>query len=87
MSKIQAVRIDRSGNLLFLKNFEQQKDKFFIEYRSMLNDIPFQRVQIYLLEQEQSFVITGDDGTVLYRFHVSFALNASKDEPILESSE
>jgi len=46
----------------------------------MINDIPFQRVEIYLVDNNQNFIIAEDDGTALYRFPVPFALNIVEDE-------
>lgn len=86
-NKIQSYPIDRSGNLLFLKNFEYVDGKFFVEYRSMLNDIPFQRVQIWPMDGDKNFVIVGDDGTVLYRIPLFFLFTIQKDEPVSEGSK
>jgi len=87
MNKIQSVPIDREGNLLFLKNFEFKDNKFFVEYRSMLNEIPFQKVEIWPTDEDKNFVITGNDGTVLYRIPTFFLLNVQKDESISKVSE
>lgn len=86
---IQAIPIDRQGNLLFIKNFEIKDDKFFLDYRSMLNDIPFQRVEVYSVDSGQNIAITGNDGTVLYRFNAAFAFNVINDtsKEILEKSQ
>ena len=75
MKTIQAIPINRNGDLLFLKNFEQQNDKLFLEYRAMINDIPFQKTQAY--EHQGDILITGDDGTVLYRFPFELALKTT----------
>lgn len=53
-------------NKLFLKDFRQEKERLFVKYKSTYNDIPFQETEIYIVDE--NFVITGDDGTVLYRF-------------------
>ena len=86
MNKIQSVPIDREGNLLFLKNFEFKENKFFVEYRSMINEIPFQKVEVFPTD-DSNFVITGNDGTVLYRIPTFFLLNVQKDESISKVSE
>jgi len=86
-NKIQAIPLNGKGDLLFLRNFEQKKDKFFIEYRAMINDVPFQKVQIWLIDGNKNFVITGDDGTVMYRFPVQAALNVMVDEQVPEVSK
>ena len=72
MKVIQSIPINRNGDLLFIKNFEQQNDKLFLEYRAMINDIPFQKTQVY--EHQGDILITGEDGTVLYRFPFELAL-------------
>ena len=87
MEMIQAYPIDRVGTLLFLKNFEQNGDKFFVEYRSMLNDVPFQKVQVWIVDGGQNFVITGDDGTVMYRVPLFFIQKILKGESVSEVSE
>jgi hypothetical protein len=72
MKTIQSMPINRNGDLLFIKDFEQQGDKMFLSYRSMINDIPFLRQQVF--EHQGNILITGDDGTVLYRFPIQLAL-------------
>lgn len=80
MKLIQSIPINRNGDLLFIKNFEQQNDKLFLEYRAMLNDIPFRREQVF--EHEGNILITGDDGTVLYRFPLQLALKTQNNEDL-----
>ena len=78
MKLIQSIPINRNGDLLFIKNFEQQNDKLFLEYKSMLNDIPFMKTQVF--EHEGMILITGEDGTVLYRFPFDLALKTQITE-------
>lgn len=73
MKTIQAIPINRNGDLLFIKDFEVKEDKMVLSYRSMINDIPFIRQQVF--EHQGSVLITGDDGTVLYRFPIQLAIN------------
>lgn len=80
MKVIQSIPINRNGDLLFIKNFEQQNDKLFLEYRAMINDIPFQRQQVF--EHQGNILITGDDGTVLYRFPLQLALKTQNNEDL-----
>jgi hypothetical protein len=75
---IQAIPIDRKGNLLFIKDFEQKDGKMFLSYKSGYNDIPFRRVEVYI--QGADLVITADDGTVIYRFAVDFLNKISTNE-------
>lgn len=71
-NKIVFIPADNNGNILFIKDFEQIGDRFFVKYRSTYNDIPFVRTEIYLADGGQNFVITGTDGTVLFRFSVGW---------------
>ncbi len=73
MKTIQAIPINRNGDLLFIKNFEQKGNKLFLEYRAMVNDIPFRKQEVF--EHQGNLLITGDDGTVLYRFPIELAIN------------
>ena len=77
METIQAIPINRNGDLLFIKDFARNEDKMFLSYRSMINDIPFQRQQVF--EHQNNVLITGDDGTVLYRFPIQLALNTQHE--------
>jgi len=79
MKTIQALPLDNKGNLLFLKEFREENGKFYIKYRAMINDIPFQEDELFLVDGGKNFVITGDNGKVLYRFNVQFALNTKEE--------
>lgn len=78
MKTIQAIPINGNGDLLFIKNFEQQNDKLFLDYRAMMNDIPFMRTRVF--EHQGNILITGEDGTVLYRFPVQLALKTTNED-------
>lgn len=78
MNKIQAVPLNKEGDLLFLKEFREENGRYFIKYRAMINQIPFQETELYLVDNGQNFAITGDNAKILYRFHVSFALNTQE---------
>lgn len=71
MTKIFCIPADNEGNKLFLKDFREDNGRFFIKYRSTYNDISFQDVEIWKADGGRNFVITGDDGTVLWRFNVN----------------
>lgn len=75
---IQAVPLDSKGNLLFLKEFREENGKFYIKYRAMINDIPFQETELYLIDGGQNFAITGSNAKILYRFNIQFALNTKE---------
>jgi hypothetical protein len=70
--KIACIQADAEGGKLWLKEFRIEKDRFFVKYRSTYNDIPFLETEIYILSDKQTVVITGDDGTILYRFHINW---------------
>jgi hypothetical protein len=68
MQTIACIPADASGNKLWLKDFKIENNRTFIKYRSTYNQIPFEEVEIFLVDEGKNFVITGDDGTVLFRF-------------------
>ncbi|MHB8871604.1 MAG: hypothetical protein ACYC5G_04075 [Candidatus Doudnabacteria bacterium] len=80
MKTIQSMPINRNGDLLFIKDFEQKEGKLFLSYRAMINDIPFRREQVF--EHEGMILITGDDGTVMYRFPLQLALKTQNNEDL-----
>ena len=80
MKTIQALPLDNKGNLLFLKDFREENGRFYIKYRAMINDIPFQEDELYLVDDGKTFVITGNNGKALYRFPVQYALSTKNDE-------
>ncbi len=65
---IQCIPADKVGNKLFLKEFRQNGNRLFVKYKSTYNDIPFIEVEIFSADGGKNCVITGDDGTVLWRF-------------------
>ena len=67
------IPADNVGNKLFLKDLRKEKDRYFVKYRSTYNDIPFIEVEIFETDGGKNFVITGDDGTVLWRFAKQWA--------------
>ena len=64
---IHFIPTDQLGGKLILKNYRKEGDRHFVEYRTTYNDIPFREIEIFLIEEEV-FVITGDNGTILYTF-------------------
>lgn len=69
-TKIACIPVDAEGNKLWLKEPAIKSGKTFIKYKSTHNDVPFTETEIYTTDNEKNFVITGDDGTVIYRFPV-----------------
>ena len=63
---ILCISADNKGNKLFIKNLQEKKNQMFVQYKSTLNDIPFQETELFLVDD--NCVITGDDGTILWRF-------------------
>jgi hypothetical protein len=68
MSVIVAIPADQSGNKLFLKDLKEENNRIFVKYKSTYNDIPFTETEIYGMDGGSNYVITGEDGTVLWRF-------------------
>jgi len=68
MGTIAFIPADNVGNKLFLKDVRKDGNKTLIKYRSTYNDIPFIETEIYPADDGRNYVITGDDGTVLWRF-------------------
>lgn len=68
MKNICAIPADNNGNKLFIKDLREGNGRTFVKYRSTYNDIPFKETEIYLTDGGTNFVITTDDGTVLFRF-------------------
>lgn len=71
MTIIVTIPADNKGNKLFLKDLRVENDKTFIKYRSTYNDIPFMEVELFG-DGKGNCIITGDDGTVLWRFSQQF---------------
>lgn len=69
---ILAIPADKFGNKLFVKDLRKDKNRYFVKYRSTFNDIPFIETEIFSVDNGKNCVITGDDGTVLYRFSVEW---------------
>lgn len=60
------------GESLFIKDFREEEDgRCFLKYKTTANDIPFTETQVQSVDGGQNIAIIGDDGTILYRFHVS----------------
>lgn len=64
--RIVFIPADNMGAKLILKELRIEAPDVYVQYRSTYNDIPFTEIQIYPVGD--NFVITGDDGTILYTF-------------------
>ena len=60
------IPADHEGNKLILKDLRREGDKTFVFYKTTYNDIPFTETEIFPMGD--NYVITGDDGTILYTF-------------------
>ena len=80
MKTIQVIPINRNGDLLFIKDFEQKENKLFLSYREMINDIPFQKTEVFT--EEDNLLIVGSNGAVLYRFPIQLALKTQNNEDL-----
>jgi hypothetical protein len=69
---ITCIPADNKGNKLWLKDLKTKQDRTYVKYKSTYNDMPFIETEIYTIGGGEHAVITGDDGTVLYRFHKSW---------------
>ena len=66
--KIACIPADDDGNKLFLKEKRMVDGRLMIKYRSTYNDIPFMDVELHSVDGGSNYAITGDDGTVMWRF-------------------
>ena len=71
---ICCIPTDNEGNKLWLKDFREDGKRAFVKYKSTYNDMPFMEVEIFATDGGKNSVITGDDGTVLYRFQSAWII-------------
>jgi hypothetical protein len=69
---ICCIPADNIGNKLWIKDLMEQDKKVFVKYRSTYNDFPFIETEIFMVDGGKNMVITGDDGTILFRFSVNW---------------
>ena len=67
---ILCIPADKSGNKLFIKDLREEKGRVFAKYKSTYNDVPFQETELFGADSGINCIITGDDGTVLWRFSI-----------------
>lgn len=72
MNTIACIPADQEGNKLWVKDFKVNSEGATVVYKTTYNDMPWQETPIYVTEDGKGVVITGDDGTVLYTFSVSW---------------
>jgi hypothetical protein len=78
MSVIACIKADNVGNKLWIKDCREDKEHLFLKYKSTYNDIPFTETEVFLVDEGKNCVITGEDGTVLYRFNVGWLAKISE---------
>ena len=66
------IPADNNGNKLWIRDFREEGGKSFVKYKSTYNDMPFMEVEILSVDNGKTIIITGDDGTVLYRFPINW---------------
>ena len=72
MSVIACIKADNVGNKLWIKDYREDKEHLYLKYKSTYNDIPFTETEVFLVDEGKNCVITGEDGTVLYRFNIGW---------------
>lgn len=72
---ILCIPADNEGNKLWVKNFKEDRGRFFAEYKSTYNDMPFRKTELFLVEGKTKLAITGTDGTTLFRFSPQWVTN------------
>ena len=72
MNVIAVIPANNIGGKLFIKDLREDGVKLYIKYRSTFNDIPFVETEIYIVDDGKNCVITGEDGTVLWRFSINW---------------
>jgi len=65
--KILAIPADLFGGKLYLKEPIQGEKHLFVKYKSTYNDIPWRETILFPVDND--YTITGEDGTVLFRFN------------------
>jgi hypothetical protein len=76
-SIIACIPADNHGGKLWLRDFREEGGRLFVKYRSTYNDMPFMEVEIFSVGK--NLVITGVDGTVLYRFSINWINQLARD--------
>ena len=72
------IPADRDGNKLFLKEPREENNRLYVKYRSSYNDIPFVESEVFLTDGGKNGIITGEDGTVLWRFPIALMSKIAK---------
>ena len=76
---IQAIPAGDGNHKLLLKEPRKEGEIQYVKYRSTYNDMPWQEIPLALVDENRNFAITGDDGTVIWRFPVML-INRLADE-------
>jgi len=66
------IPADNIGGKLLLKDYREEGTQEFVKYRSTYNNIPFIETEIFITDDKKDYVITSDNGTVMWRFSVEW---------------
>jgi hypothetical protein len=69
MPIILAIPADSQGNKLWIKSLRTDGTRSFVQFKSTYNDVGWREAELYPADGGVNVVITGDDGTVLFRFN------------------
>ena len=69
---IVTIPVDSSGGKLYLKDLREDKDRIFVKYKSSINNVPWQEVEVFIVDGGKNAAITGEDGTILWRFNIGY---------------
>jgi hypothetical protein len=76
---ICCIPADNVGNKLWIKDFREDSGKMFLKYRSTFNKMPFTEIETFIADGGKNLIITGDDGTVLFRFPINWITKLVSD--------
>lgn len=69
---ILCIPADGQGNKLWIKDFREENGRFFAQYRSTYNDMPFFETELFLADENKNFTICADNGTAMFRFSIQW---------------
>lgn len=72
---ILCIPADNQGEKLWIKDFQERDGRFFCQYRSTFNDIPFRETELFLADENKNLTICSDNGKALFRFSVQWMSN------------
>ena len=72
MSVLAFIPANDIGDKLLIKDLREDNNKLYVKYRSTFNDMPFVETEIYIVDKGKNCIITGEDGTALWRFSINW---------------